>query len=149
MEVVASNRQAYFKYHLLEKYEAGLVLKGSEVKSLRNRNVSLNESFAQVRDGEVYLYGMHIGPYEQAGMEGHEPKRPRKLLLNKEEIKKILGKVQQRGFTLVPVSLYFKNGYAKVELALARGKELADKRETLRRRTVEREIQARLKRAKR
>ncbi len=149
MDVVATNRQAQFKYHLLERYEAGLVLKGSEVKSIRNRNVSLSESFAQVRDGEVYLYGMHIGPYEQAGMESHEPKRPRKLLLKKEEIRKILGKVQQRGFTLVPVSLYFKNGYAKVEIALAKGKELADKRETLRRRIVEREVQSRLKRIKR
>jgi SsrA-binding protein len=145
MDVVASNRQAHFKYHLLERYEAGLVLKGSEVKSLRNHNVSLNESFAQVRDEEIYLYGMHIGPYEHAGMESHEPKRPRKLLLRKEEIQKILSKVQQRGFTLVPVSLYFKNGYAKVELALAKGKELADKRETLRRRVVGREIQRALK----
>ena len=145
MDIVATNRQAHFKYHLLERYEAGLVLKGSEVKSLRNRNVSLSEGFAQVRDGEIYLYGMHIGPYEQAGMEAHEPKRPRKLLLNKEEIKKILGKMQQRGFTLVPVSLYFKNGYAKVELALAKGKDLADKRETLRRRVVEREVQRALK----
>lgn len=146
MDVVATNRQAHFKYHLLERYEAGLVLKGSEVKSLRNRNVSLNESFAHIRDEEVYLYGMHIGPYEHAGLEPHEPKRPRKLLLKKEEIRKILGKVQQRGFTLVPVSLYFKNGYAKVELALAKGKELADKRETLRRRIVEREVQRALKR---
>ena len=146
MDVVATNRQAHFKYHLLDRYEAGLVLRGSEVKSLRNRNVSLSESFAQVRDREIYLYGMHIGPYEQAGMESHEPKRPRKLLLNKEEIKKILGKMQQRGFTLVPVSLYFKNGYAKVELALAKGKDVADKRETLRRRVVEREIQRSMKR---
>ncbi|HLA37454.1 MAG TPA: SsrA-binding protein SmpB [Candidatus Brocadiales bacterium] len=146
MDVVATNRQAHFKYHLLDRYEAGLVLKGSEVKSLRNRNVSISESFAQVRGGEIYLYGMHIGPYEQAGMEAHEPKRPRKLLLNKEEVKKILGKMQQRGFTLVPVSLYFKNGYAKVELALAKGKDLADKRETLRLRVVEREVQRALKR---
>ncbi|HHT9120182.1 MAG TPA: SsrA-binding protein SmpB [Candidatus Hypogeohydataceae bacterium YC41] len=146
MDVVATNRQAHFKYDLLERYEAGLVLKGSEVKSLRNRNVSLNESFANVRNGEIYLYGMHIGPYEQAGMESHELKRPRKLLLHKEEIKRILGKVQQRGFTLVPVSLYFKDGYAKIELALAKGKELADKRETLRRRVVEREVQRALKR---
>ncbi len=145
-EVIATNRKAHFKYHLLDRYEAGLVLAGSEVKSLRNHNVSLNESFAILREGEVYLYGMHIGPYEHAGLQPHEPKRPRKLLLKKEEIKKIFGKVQQRGFTLVPVSLYFKNGYAKVEIALARGKELVDKRETLRRRMVEREVQRAIKR---
>lgn len=146
MEVIATNRQARFRYELLDRYEAGLVLKGSEVKSLRNRDANLSDSFAQMKGEEVYIYGLHIGPYQQAGMENHEPKRPRKLLLHKEEINKIVGKVQQKGYTLVPVSLYFKNGFAKVELALAKGKRLADKREVIRKRVVEREIQRAMKR---
>ena len=146
MEVIATNRQARFRYELLDRYEAGLVLKGSEVKSLRNKDANLSDSFAHIKGEEVYIYGLHIGPYQQAGMENHEPKRPRKLLLHKEEINKIVGKVQQRGYTLVPVSLYFKNGFAKVELALAKGRRLADKREVIRKRTVEREIQRAMKR---
>lgn len=147
MDIIATNRQARFKYALLEKYEAGLVLKGSEVKSLRNKDASLNEAFAQVRGEELYLYGLHIGPYQQAGLEAHEPRRPRKLLLNKTEISRIIGKVNERGFTLVPVTLYFnKRGIAKVEIALAKGKRLHDKRETIRKRETTRDIRRALKR---
>lgn len=147
MDIIATNRQARFKYTLFEKYEAGLVLKGSEVKSLRNKNASLNEAFAQVRDGEIYLYGLHIGPYQQAGIEAHEPKRPRKLLLNKAEISRIIGRVNERGYTLVPVVLYFnRRGVAKVEIALAKGKRLHDKREAISRRETAREIRRAMKR---
>ncbi|MFQ5863522.1 MAG: SsrA-binding protein SmpB [Candidatus Brocadiales bacterium] len=147
MDIIATNRQARFKYTLLEKYEAGLVLKGSEVKSLRNKNASLNEAFAQVRGQEVYLYGLHIGPYQQAGLEAHEPRRPRKLLLNKAEMSRIIGKVNERGYTLVPVTLYFnKRGIAKIEIALAKGKRLHDKREAVRKREAARDIRRALKR---
>ncbi len=147
MDTIATNRQARFKYTLLEKYEAGLVLKGSEVKSLRNKDASLNEAFAQVRGRELYLYNLHIGPYQQAGMHGHEPKRPRKLLLNKPEISKILAKINERGCTLVPVALYFnKRGIVKVEIAVAKGRRVHDKREAIRRRETERDIQRAMKR---
>jgi SsrA-binding protein len=147
MDIIATNRQAHFKYAILEKYEAGLVLKGSEVKSLRNKDASLNEAFAQVRDDEFYLYGLHIGPYKQAHLGGHEPKRPRKLLLKKIEISKIVSKVSERGCTLVPLALYFnKRGIVKVEIAVAKGKQLHDKRETIRKRETTREIQRAMKR---
>ena len=147
MDIIATNRQARFKYELMEKYEAGLVLKGSEVKSLRNKDASLNEAFAQVRGREVYLYNLHIGPYQQAGLQGHEPKRPRKLLLNKAEISKVIGKINERGYALVPVTLYFnRRGIAKVEVALAKGKRAHDKREAIRKRETERDIQRAMKR---
>ncbi len=147
MDTIATNRQARFKYTLLEKYEAGLVLKGSEVKSLRNKDASLSEAFAQVRGRELYLYNLHIGPYQQAGMHGHEPKRPRKLLLKKLEISRILGKINEKGCTLVPVALYFnKRGIVKVEIAVAKGRRVHDKREAIRRRETERDIQRAMKR---
>lgn len=146
MDIIATNRQARFKYELLEKYEAGLVLTGSEVKSLRNKDASLSEAYAAVRGSEVFLYNLHIAPYEQAGMSGHEPKRPRKLLLKKAEIDKVIGKMNEKGYTLVPIRLYFtRRGIAKIEIALAKGKQLHDKRETIRRREVERDIQRALK----
>ncbi|MHC4275734.1 MAG: SsrA-binding protein SmpB [Planctomycetota bacterium] len=146
MDIIATNRQARFKYELLEKYEAGLVLTGSEVKSLRNKDASLSEAYAALRDGEIFLYNLHIAPYEQAGMFGHEPKRPRKLLLKRAEINKVIGKMNEKGYTLVPVKLYFTGrGIAKVEIALAKGKQLHDKREAIRKREVERDIQRVLK----
>lgn len=147
MDIIATNRQARFKYELMDKYEAGLVLKGSEVKSLRNKDASLNEAFAQVRGREVYLYNLHIGQYQQAGLQGHEPKRPRKLLLNKTEISKIIGKINEKGYALVPVTLYFnRRGIAKVEVALAKGRRVHDKREAIRKRETERDIQRAMKR---
>ena len=144
-KLVATNRRARFEYELLDTYEAGLVLRGPEVKSLRAGKASLGDSYAVVRRGEMYLMNAHIGPYEEAGRENSDPRRERKLLLHRAEIARLAGDVSERGFTLVPVSLYFKDGRAKVELALARGKKLHDKRETIRRREEEREVQRTLR----
>lgn len=130
--IVARNRRARRDYKIEETYEAGLVLKGSEVKSIRAGRVSLDEAYAKVEGGEVWLYGMHIAPYEQAGHFGHDPDRPKKLLLKKREIARLIGKVGRAGYTLVPLSLYFnERGFAKVELALAKGLSKADKRRKL------------------
>ncbi len=141
MDVIAKNRKAYFQYEILEKFEAGIVLTGTEVKSVRNRDVSINESFATINQGEIYLYEMHIGQYKQGNRENHEPKRVRKLLLHRKEIDKIVGKIKLKGSTLIPLSLYFKEGLVKVEIALARGKTTVDKRDDIKKRTIEREIQ--------
>ncbi|MEK6621748.1 MAG: SsrA-binding protein SmpB [Planctomycetota bacterium] len=141
MDVIAKNRKAYFQYEILEKLEAGIVLTGTEVKSVRNRDVSINESFATIHQGEVFLYEMHIGQYKQGNRENHEPKRVRKLLLNRKEIDKIAGKIKLKGCTLIPLSLYFKEGLVKIEISLARGKTTVDKRDDIKKRTVEREIQ--------
>ena len=140
VEVIARNRRAAFQYHLLDKYEAGLVLVGTEVKSLREHQASISESFARLENGEVLLYNMQINPYEHGNRFNHEPKRVRKLLLHKKEIHRIAGKVQQRGFTLIPLSVYFKGGFAKIELAVARGKTFADKREDLKVKDAKRAI---------
>ncbi|MBM4055881.1 MAG: SsrA-binding protein SmpB [Planctomycetes bacterium] len=140
MEIIAKNRKAFYQYEILEKIEAGIVLTGTEVKSLRNKDVSINDSFAQIDRGEVFLYEMHIGEYKQGNRQNHEPKRKRKLLLHKREIAKIAGKVKQKGCTIIPLSLYFKNELAKLEIALVRGKTKFDKREDIKKRTVEREI---------
>lgn len=140
MEIIAKNRKAFYQYEILEKIECGIVLTGTEVKSLRNKDVSINDSFAQLDHGEAFLYEMHIGEYKQGNRQNHEPKRKRKLLLHKREISKIAGKVQQKGYTLIPLSIYFKNGLAKLEIAIARGKSMFDKREDIKKRTVEREI---------
>jgi SsrA-binding protein len=142
---VATNRQARFRYHLLETWEAGLVLQGSEVKSVREGKVNLKDSYAAVHDGEVWLHNTHIAPYEPAAREGHDPERPRKLLLNRKEIERLIGKTAERGLTLVPVRMYFTGSRAKVELALARGKEQRDKREAIRERDQRREIERELK----
>jgi SsrA-binding protein len=143
---VATNRQARFKYHLLDKWEAGIALQGSEVKSLRDGKVNLKDSYAALRDGEVWLYAMHIAPYGPAARDGHDPERPRKLLLHRNEIERVIGKTQEKGLTLVPTRLYFSGSRAKVEIALARGKEGRDKRETIRAREQRREIERELKR---
>ncbi len=141
MEIIAKNRKAYFQYEILEKIEAGIVLTGTEVKSVRNRDVSINESFAHLNNGEIFVYEMHIGQYKQGNRQNHEPKRIRKLLLHKREIAKIAGKIKQKGYTMVPLSLYFKEGVVKVELALVRGKTKIDKREDIKKRDIDREIQ--------
>jgi len=138
--VIATNRKARFEYELLEKFEAGISLVGSEVKSLRNRDVSIAEAFARPKEGEVWLLGMNIKPYAQANIRNHEPLRPRKLLLHRREIHRITGKVAERGFTLIPLSLYWRHGIAKVLIAVARGKRQFDKRETIKKREAEREI---------
>ncbi|HEX2233929.1 MAG TPA: SsrA-binding protein SmpB [Thermoleophilaceae bacterium] len=137
---VATNRQASFRYHLLEKWEAGIELRGSEVKSLREGGVQLKDAYGEVRDGEVWLRNMHIAPYKPAARENHDPERPRKLLLHRREIERLIGKTAERGLTLVPTRVYFKGPRAKVELALARGKEMKDKRRSIKERETRREI---------
>jgi SsrA-binding protein len=144
-KLIAENRRARHEYHLLERYEAGLVLEGSEVKSLREGRAELKRSYADIRDGELWLVGSHIAPYEQAGDRNHDPDRDRKLLLHRNEIASLIGKVQERGFTIVPTRLYFKNGRAKVEIALARGKDVRDKRRDIARREADRQIERALK----
>jgi SsrA-binding protein len=144
-KLVASNRRARFDYEILDTVEAGIALLGPEVKSLRAGRASLSDAYATVRHGEVFLLSAHISPYEQAGRENPEPRRERKLLLKKAEIRRLQSQVAERGRTLVPLSLYFQNGRAKVELALVRGKRKYDKRETLRRREEERELERSLR----
>ncbi|MBM4286031.1 MAG: SsrA-binding protein SmpB [Deltaproteobacteria bacterium] len=141
IKLICRNRKAYFEYTVDAVFEAGLVLQGTEVKSLRLGKANIEDAYARFRDGEIYLLNAHISPYTHAAAENHEPTRPRKLLLRRRELKRLLGKVQERGFTLVPLKLYFKNEYAKVELALAKGKRQADKRETIRRREEQRELE--------
>jgi SsrA-binding protein len=138
---VATNRQAGFRYHLLERFEAGIVLEGPEVKSLREGAVQLKDAYAEVRDGEVWLRNMHIAPYKPASRENHDPDRPRKLLLHRREIERLVGKTAERGLTLVPTRVYFSGPRAKVELALARGKEMHDKRRSIKERETRREIE--------
>jgi SsrA-binding protein len=138
---VATNRQAGFRYHLLEKFECGIALQGSEVKSLREGGVQLKDAYAEVRDGEVWLHNMHIAPYKPAARQNHDPERPRKLLLHRREIERLVGKTAERGLTLVPTRVYFSGPRAKVELALARGKELHDKRRSIKERETRREIE--------
>ena len=139
-KVVASNRKAFHDYSILDTYEAGMVLTGTEVKSLRAGRSSLVDAFGQERDGEIYLHGMHIPEYTQGTWTNHEPRRTRKLLLHRDEIQKILGKLRDDGITLVPLSVYFHNGYAKVELGVARGKKSYDKRQDLAARDAQKEI---------
>ena len=141
MADVARNRQATHRYHLLDKWEAGLVLTGTEVKSLRGGNVQLKDGYASVRDGEVWLHNVHIPPYAPATRENHEPERSRKLLLHRREIERLIGKTREKGLTLVPTRLYFKNGRAKVEIALARGKDVGDKRQSIKERELKREME--------
>lgn len=142
-KVIAKNRRASFDYELLERFEAGLVLTGSEVKSLRLGRASLQEGYARATKGEFFIHNLDISPYEFAGPNGHEPKRTRKLLLKREEIRKLLGKTQERGLTLVPTLLYFKDGRAKLEIALARGRQKGDKREKLKSKEADRDMRSR------
>jgi SsrA-binding protein len=138
---VATNRQASFRYHLLEKWECGIQLQGSEVKSLREGGVQLKDAYAELRDGEVWLQNMHIAPYKPAARENHDPERPRKLLMHRREIERLIGKTAEKGLTLVPTRVYFKGPHAKVELALAKGKEQKDKRRAIKERETRREIE--------
>jgi SsrA-binding protein len=142
---IAENRKAFHDYHILETFEAGIVLVGTEVKSIREGSANLRDSFARVEDGEVWLYNVHINPYSHRGYSDHEVTRKRKLLLHRQEIRKLIGKTVERGMTLVPTRLYFKNGHVKVSLALAKGKQAHDKRETIKRREADRETRAAVK----
>ena len=141
LKLIAENRKARHEYELLERFEAGIVLQGTEVKSLRDGRVSLAQAYADVRDGELWLLGADIATYDPGTHANHEPTRPRKLLLHRDEISSLIGKVAQRGLTLVPLRLYFKNGRVKLELALARGKSTIDKRRDIAARDARREIE--------
>jgi SsrA-binding protein len=144
---VARNKRARHDYHILETWEAGLVLTGTEVKALRNGKANLVDAYGIVKDGEVFLLNMHVSPYEQGNQFNHEPTRTRKLLLHRREIRRLIGAVEREGLTLIPLDLYFKNGVAKLSIALAKGKQLHDKRDDARRRDDEREM-ARVARAR-
>src|SRR5438105_9214620 len=146
---IAENRKAFHDFHILETFEAGVALLGTEVKAIREGRVNLRDSFARVEDGEVFLYNVNISPYSHRGYVDHEPLRRRKLLLHKDEIRKLIGKTVERGMTLVPVRLYFKSGKVKVALSLAKGKKEYDKRETIKRREADRETRAAVKASRR
>jgi SsrA-binding protein len=138
---ICQNKKAWHNYFIEDKYEAGIVLLGTEVKSLREGRANLGDSYGKIKNGEIFLVDAHISPYSYANRFNHDPLRTRKLLLRKREIRRLIGKVQEKGFTLIPLRLYFSNGKAKVELGLAKGKKLYDKRETLKRKTIEREME--------
>jgi len=138
---IITNRKAFRDYEIIEKREVGIELKGSEVKSLRAGKVNLSDSYASVEGGEVILFNLHISPYEFAGDDGHDPLRPRRLLLHKKEIKKLFGAVNEKGFTLIPLRLYFKGPYVKIELATARGRKKYDKRDKIAKREADRTIE--------
>ncbi len=141
MKLVANNKKAYHDYFVDEKYEAGLVLHGTEVKSLRMGKCSIKESFIRIENGEVWVYGMHISPYEMGNIFNKDPLRPKKLLMHKAEINKLLGKIKEKGFTLVPLQVYFKEGRAKIEIGLCRGKKLYDKRQDIAKKDQRREAE--------
>ena len=138
--VVATNRKALHEYFILERYEAGIVLKGTEVKSLRQGSANLQDGYALLRSGELWLIGMHINPFDKGNINNHDPLRDRKLLMHKKELLKITGKTSEKGLTLVPLRVYFKKNIVKVELGLAQGKKAYDKRETIKKRDVERQL---------
>jgi SsrA-binding protein len=142
---IAENRKAFHDYHIVDTYEAGVVLQGTEVKAIREGNVNLRDSFGRVEDGEIWIYNVHISPYSHRGYADHNPTRRRKLLLHRQEIKKLIGKTVERGMTLVPTRMYFKDGRIKVALSLAKGKKAHDKRETIKRREADRETRAAVK----
>lgn len=139
-KIIAENRKARHDYHIDDTYEAGLVLLGTEVKALRTGKANLRDAYARIKNGEVFVHQMHIGPYAFSYYDNHEPLRKRKLLLNKREIKKLTGKVNEKGFSLIPLTIYFKDGKAKMKLALARGKRQYDKRQTIRKRDEQRDL---------
>jgi SsrA-binding protein len=142
---IAENRKAFHDYHLLETFEAGVVLLGTEVKAIREGRINLRDSFARVEDGEVFIYNVHISPYSHRGYADHEPLRRRKLLLHRSEIRKLIGKTVEKGMTLVPTKLYFKDGRVKVAVSIAKGKKDYDKRETIKKRETDRETRAAVK----
>ena len=143
--IIADNRKAFFDYHILETFEAGIALLGTEVKGIREGQANLRDAYARVDQGEVWLHNVHINPYSHRGYVDHDPRRKRRLLLHKYEIRKLIGKTVEKGLTLVPTRLYFKNGKVKVSIALAKGKQAHHKRETLRKREVDRETRAAVK----
>ncbi|WP_409227906.1 SsrA-binding protein SmpB [Gudongella sp. SC589] len=140
-KLIASNKKARHEFFIEETFEAGIVLTGTEVKSIRQGKVNIKESYASIENGEVYITGMHISPYEQGNIYNVDPVRKRKLLLHRREIRKLIGETQQKGFTLVPLSIYLKDGLVKIEIALAKGKKLYDKRQTMAKKDAERRIQ--------
>jgi SsrA-binding protein len=144
-KVIADNRRARHEYHLLDRIEAGVVLTGTEVKSLREGHATLAQAYAEVREGELWLVGLHISPYEQASVGAHDPDRPRKLLAHRREIDSLYGKVREKGLTIVPTRLYFRDGRVKVELAVARGKEIRDKRRDIAKREADRQMERAMK----
>lgn len=144
-KVITTNKKAFHDFLILEKYNAGLVLTGTEIKSIRKGAINLKDSFAKIEDGEAWLYNAHINPYEQGNRFNHDAERKRKLLLNKSEILKMLGKVKKENYTIVPLSVYLENGWAKVEIALAKGKQLHDKREAIAKKTMDRDIARNIK----
>ena len=146
---IAENRKAFHDFHLIETFEAGLVLLGTEVKAIREGRVNLRDSFARVEGGEVFLYNVHISPYSHRGYADHEPLRRRKLLLHRSEIRKLIGKTVEKGMTLVPTRLYFKDGRVKIAVSIAKGKKDYDKRETIKNRETDRETRAAIKGARR
>ena len=145
-KVISTNRKAFHDYLIFEKYDAGIVLTGTEIKSIRKGHFNLTDSFAKIEDGEIFLYNMHISPYEQGNRFNHEPERVRKLLLKKQEIMKMLGKIKKENYTIVPLELYLSHGFAKIEIGLAKGKKLYDKRESITKKTQERDIARNTKR---
>ena len=149
IKIITENRKARHDYSIIETFEAGIVLRGTEVKSLREGKANLKDSFAMVEDEEVFLHNCHISPYTHGNIYNHNPLRIRKLLLHKSEINKLIGKTVEKGLTLIPLKLYFKNGIAKVELALAKGKKLHDKREDIKKKTAMREIEKAFKESNR
>jgi SsrA-binding protein len=142
---VATNRKAFYRFEILDRFECGIELQGSEVKALREGRAQIADAYATIEGGEVWLRGVHIPPYAPASTQNHEPERPRKLLLHRYEIERLIGRAQQRGLTLVPTRIYFKGPWAKVELALARGKELRDRRHEIRDRDMRREVERELR----
>lgn len=144
-KVVASNRKAFHEYHIFETYTAGVVLTGTEIKSIRKGSINLKDSFAKISDMEIWLHNCHISPYEQGNRYNHESDRVRKLLLNKGEILKMLGKIKKENYAIVPLEMYLQNGWAKIDIALAKGKKLYDKREDLAKKTVNRDMQRAMK----
>lgn len=144
-KIIADNRKAQHDYHLLESFEAGVALLGTEVKSIREGGANLRDSFARIEAGEVWVYNIHISPYRNRGYSDHDPTRRRKLLLHRQEIRKLIGKTTERGMTIVPVRMYLKNGRVKIAISLAKGKKAHDKRETIKRRETDRETRAAVK----
>lgn len=145
MKLVANNKKAYHDYFIEEKYECGIALHGTEVKSLRMGKCSIKESFVRIENGEVYVYGMHVSPYEKGNIFNKDPLRVKKLLLHKQEINKLIGKIKEKGYTLVPLQVYFSNGRAKIEIGLARGKKLYDKRDDIAKKDQRRETEREFK----
>ena len=139
-KILADNRKAFHDYEILEKFTAGIVLTGTEIKSIRKGSVNLKDGFARIEGGEMFLYNVHISPYENGNRYNHEPLRTRKLLLTKQELKKLIGKTKENGLTIVPLNIHLAHGFAKVDIALAKGKNLHDKRDAIAKKTIKREI---------